>query len=1358
MDNPRAESRTGSDAVEGICLHNLFEHWADEDPDAPAIVSEEHVLTYGDVENWANRLAHRIRLRWISPESDDLHAEQTVGIYLNRSMEAVVAILAVLKAGAAYVPMDPSTTPVDRATHIATSASISALITSPELEKKGRSIFSGPILSLKYQQPVCSDPPLYRLSPQETLVRPKSLCYILYTSGTTGFPKGVMTEHRNVVAFLEAFNKVVAIQRSDRIFQGFALGFDGSVEEMWMAFSNGATLAVDLPGEKRIGDDLADWLNAMHVTVHSTVPTSLSMINSDLEHVRLLIVSGETCTMRAVEKWATPERRMLNVYGPTEATVNTTCFECRPDKPVTIGFPLHNYKLLILDEDFREVNVGEAGELFIGGPTIARGYLNAPNINGKSFIYLTTATQEEDTTRIKAEIITAPSQGNRYYRTGDLVRRLESGQLDFLGRIDNQVKIRGYRVELSEIEAVVTEDSNVSRAVATLVQRGEMSSSIALYVTYRGNIDRAVLMERLQKKLPPYMIPTFLEQISQFPTLPSGKVDHSKLPMPSQVLCPATGAISLCGSSAPRTALEQHVAQAFMQVLGLAEPPSVEACFFTSFGGDSLTAARVVNRLREDFGYEVGIRDIYSSPTVQELAALIKKSRQEPRMEGAVESKPECSKVESEPPRVSSKARCSCHFFQALVLVLLYGFHGIPYMIAMVTGFYMALVTTGKEPFSWTLLWLILASILVHPLMIVFSLAVKWTVIGRYRPGNYPLWGAYYFRFWIVDKFQTIGVSRFAGTPWMSLYYWLMGAKVGSRCVLNTAMCSCFDVVTIGDDTSIGAQTQLLGYRIEDGLLKIGRVDIGSQVFVGIHSYMGLNVRIGNKAKIDDLTAIHDEQDVCPGQELRGSPAAPAKVSVPAPAVEKATRATVVKYAIAQWFVWQMVGITTFVAGGPSIVLGLWMFLPQRLTWRFLVLPSLPVLAALSACFVYAAFYRSLSPKVTAPRNFSVYSIHYLRRWYLDALMAITRTFLHPLYTTIYLPLWLRLMGTQIGEWAEISTVSWLAPDLTVLGPQSFFADGSIIGGHRVYCGTMTTATVTIGKRSFVGNSAIIPTGSAVSNNCLLGVLSAPPEPPTEIPEGSEWIGNPAFRLLHRNKVEGFGEHETHRPTLNLVCQRLLVDFFRVWIPLMIQIAGLTAAFGIFLLLFKHYGVAVSVSLIPPLIMGLQAVALLLIVALRRILIWRFRPIIRPLWSMFVWINELINGAYETVMAPIIAPLLGTPFCVPPLRWIGCNIGRNCWIGTTLFSEFDLVNIGSDTVLNAGVIVQNHLFEDRIMKASSLYIGDNCNIGNMSVILYDSNIGNHATIASLSLVMKGETIPSRGTYAGIPSQRACDVV
>jgi non-ribosomal peptide synthetase-like protein len=1314
---------------EPTCLHELFAAQAHHRPHAPALICDDETLTYGELEARANQLARYLRMRGAKPKT-------FVAIFFERSMSPIVAILACLKAGAAYVPIDPSY-PVDRIRHIFDESQPVLLLTDNALAPRALALAADLMLNIEEDAPDIALQSAAPLPPAESGVLPEDLCYVIYTSGTTGRPKGVMTEHRHALRFVLAFNEVCGTLPADRVYQGFSLGFDGSVEEMWMAFSNGSALVVGTAHTPRFGDDLAQYLSQRGVTYFSTVPTLLSTMTRGISTLRLLVVSGEICSPELVNRWARPGLRMLNVYGPTEATVNTTYAECIAGQPVTIGRPLPGYHLYILDEAQRPVARGEKGELFVAGETLARGYFEQPALTAERFVRL--------------PHLVVPGDG-RLYRTGDLVRETERGELEFFGRIDTQVKIRGYRVELAEIESILLEDPSIQSASVSLVSRDGLQE-LAAYVVRRDAdqpIDRSAILGQLETRLPPYMIPAHLDELPALPMLASGKVDRRRLPPPTCALVRAAPKVV-----PPASEQEARVAAVWARTFGLPEV-SVLADFFHDLGGHSLLAAQMVTQLRHETHLHVTIRDAYKFSTVRELAAHLATLAERAPVDAGPHPQPV-------PPSQAVLAiqprwvRATTAALQAASTYLLYGLSALPLGILFLLGrgFLLGEVSTGR-----LIVGSALVILLTLPARILISIVGKWLLIGRYRAGSHPLWGFYYLRFWLANRLHTSsGVGVLAGTPLLPLYFRLMGARVGRHTTLDTTNGAIWDLLRIGEETSIGADTQLLGYRVENGMLVLGHVDIGSRCFVGLHSALGLDVRMEDGARLDDQSLLPDRQVIPAGEGRRGSPALPAEVALPAAPATAPVRPRPILFGAAHLVLLQLLSLTSMLSLLPLLALLLSLSLLAQgrgvgLAVAWLAV-SVPVGVGIT-CLYLAALKRLVLSRVQ-PGVYSIYSGLYLRKWLSDGIMRSARALLLPLYTTLYLPPWLRLLGARIGARAELSTIWYFAPELCRIAEESFFADGSIIGGKRIFGGRVELGENYIGRRSFVGNSAILPVGTGLGERCLLGVQSLPPVHGAAegriTADGTEWLGSPAFALPRRPKVGNFDDTVTFRPTARLYAQRAVIDALRIVIPGYI---GLSVGCASLLLLnaaLTRYGVAGMFAAAPLISLAGSLVSTLLVVALKWLVMGAMKPVIKPLWSMYVWLNEMVNGAYESVMAPAIAPLLGTPFIAPILRLLGCRIGRHAYIETTLFSEFDLVEIGDFAALNAGAVIQNHLFEDRVMKSSHLKIGAGCSVGNMAVVLYDSEMHDGAVLGPLSLLMKGEKLAAQQRFHGIPCMR-----
>jgi non-ribosomal peptide synthetase-like protein len=1315
-----------SAGTEELCLHELFEKQAAARASEPAILCPSGTLTYQDIEHRANKLAHYLKKQGARPGT-------FVGIYFKRSEQPIIAILATLKAGAAYVPIDPQF-PIERIRFILKNTNVSILLTDQTLAENAKSFFKETTIVTDTDERLFEYEPITLLSRNESGVTPEDLCYIIYTSGTTGRPKGVMTRHRNVVSFTTSFNERCGVNGRDRVYQGFSLGFDGSVEEIWMAFAQGATLVVGPPDIGHDAREVARFLTDNKVTYFSTVPTFLSMIDTELPSVRLLVVSGEQCPSELATKWSNHGRAMLNVYGPTETTVNTTVARLAPGKKVTIGKPLRGYDIFIRDERGNPVPPGETGELYIGGSGVSRGYMNNAEMTAKHFIADPGVHGSKDTV---------------LYKTGDLVHYNDENELVFLGRIDTQVKIRGYRIELAEIESVLLELAPVRSAAVKVFERDGLKTIAAFVVQKHASakLDTDAIAEFLNNHLPQYMVPAFLDEVSELPVLTSGKIDRSRLPEPKTPLRRTKKNI------VPPATDTQRALIGIWEKMFAVSPVSAEEDFFLDLGGYSLLAVQMISQVRSELQTEITVRDVYRHSTVKKLAAHIDASKssmvKECGMKDVPKRKQSSRQVFEGLPRF---VRWSCVSLQAVSLYAMYALGTIP--LAAILLMYLNL-SKGLISIQTVATVVAIIGIAGFPALIGLSVVAKWLIIGRYVPGNYPVWGWYYFRFWLATRLQTLcGGGFLVGTPFFIWYLRLMGAKVGKNCMVASSQCYISDLLTIGDNTSICAESQLLGYRVEDGLLKIGSVSIGNDCFVGISSALGLNTRMENGALLDDLSLLPDDQIIPAKESRRGSPCLPAPVSVPKPKAGADIRRHRLPalYAFLHLVSLYAVELFLLLASLPTLFVAVLAYRVDNLAlWIGLIVFALP-LYEITFCLLLVVVKRVvLGP--AKPGVFPINGWRFVRVWLIDSLLNLSRLVVLPVYTTLYYLPWVRMLGAKVGARAEFSVISQMMPDLTIVEEESFLADGSIIGGIRFYDGLFQLETTHVGRRTFVGNSAVIPTGSTLGDNCLIGVISAPPSEHAALPSGTEWLGSPSFLLPHRKKVEGFPETATFRPTKKLYAHRLFVDALRILIPSLIEILGIIALFALLNLALKSLPFPAFVAISPLITCVVGLFMALAVVGVKNLAIGKFTPVIKPLWSPYVWWNEVVNGAYEAVAAPVITMFFGTPFIAWYLRLLGCAIGKHAFIETALFGEFDLVHIGDFAALNNNTIIQNHLFEDRIFKASTITIGDECSTGNMSVVLYDSTMGQGTSIGPLSLLMKGEELPPWTAWTGIPVEK-----
>ncbi|MET0396369.1 MAG: amino acid adenylation domain-containing protein, partial [Longimicrobiaceae bacterium] len=583
----------------GLGVHEQFQAQAARTPAAAALVAGDESLSYAELEARSNQLARHLAGLGVGPET-------RVGVCAERSPELVVALLAVLKAGAAYVPLDPSY-PAERLAYVLEDSGVPVLLTQERLLEH---------VPAHGARVVCLDRDAGRVDagsaePLPLHAEPESLAYVIYTSGSTGTPKGVGVPHRALANHMGWMQRAFPLAADDRVLQKTPAGFDASVWEFWAPLLAGATLVMAPRDAHRDPAELVRTVASERITVLQVVPTLLGAMLDEggLERcasLRRLFCGGEALQAEpAARARALLGAEVVNLYGPTEVCIDATshAFAGREaGATVPIGRPVDNVTTRVLDPRGMPVPVGVAGELHLGGAQLARGYLGRPELTAERFVPDALAGTDHP--------------GARTYRTGDRVRWLPTGELEFLGRVDAQVKVRGFRIELGEVEAVLAAVPGVRESAVVVREDAPGNRRLVAYVA--GEVEVESLRTRLHERLPEYMVPGAFVALERLPLNANGKLDRRALPAPAY------------GSAedrfvAPRTAAEEVLAGIWSQVLGV-ERVGVEEGFF-DLGGHSLLATQVASRARRAFGVEVPLRALFEARTVAGLAARIEALR-----------------------------------------------------------------------------------------------------------------------------------------------------------------------------------------------------------------------------------------------------------------------------------------------------------------------------------------------------------------------------------------------------------------------------------------------------------------------------------------------------------------------------------------------------------------------------------------------------------------------------------------------------------------------------------------------------------------------------------------------------------
>lgn len=588
-----------------MSLHRLFEAQVGRTPDAVAVVFEDNLLTYRELNRRANQLAHYLQMLGVRPELP-------VGICLERSLELIVALLGTLKAGGAYVPLDAGY-PQERLAFMLADANASVLLTQQRL------LSALPEQMTRY---LCLDTDWETIEQQheenpESGTCGENLAYVIYTSGSTGRPKGVMVSHRAICNHMLWMKGFLPLTQCDRVFQKTPVSFDASIWEFYAPLLTGAQLVIAQPGGHQDSKYLVEAINRLSITVLQVVPSLLQLLLDEpgcerCNSLRYVCCGGEELPIALQQRFYTHLNAALyNLYGPTEATVDTICWACKPDstgQKVPIGRPIANTQVYLLDQHLQPAPIGVAGELYIGGDALARGYLQRAALTAEQFL----------------PNPFGPESGTRLYRTGDLARYRPDGAVEFLGRRDGQVKLRGYRIEIGEIEEILSQHPAVQQCV--IVVREDIPGDqrlVAYIVPHEGQAPTiSSLRNVLQAKLPLYMVPsTFVMQVS-LPRTPSGKIDRRALPAPENPHLELD-----VSYVAPQSELEQTIAAAWQEALQI-EKVGIHDNFF-DLGGHSLLLIRVQSILRAALNKDITLIDMFRYTTVNSLARYLSQEQDE---------------------------------------------------------------------------------------------------------------------------------------------------------------------------------------------------------------------------------------------------------------------------------------------------------------------------------------------------------------------------------------------------------------------------------------------------------------------------------------------------------------------------------------------------------------------------------------------------------------------------------------------------------------------------------------------------------------------------------------------------------
>ncbi|AGZ41387.1 Pls/PosA family non-ribosomal peptide synthetase [Actinoplanes friuliensis] len=988
------------------------------------------------LDNGSTRLTYReladeVEAVRVSLAGHGIGVGDRVGVRISSgTTELYVAILGILSAGAAYVPVDADD-PEERAELVFTEAGVAAVL--------------GDGLSVSL-----------RRTPEGRTGRPgpDDDAWIIFTSGSTGTPKGVAVSHGAAAAFVDAEAELFlagetaeAIGPHDRVLAGLSVAFDASCEEMWLAWRHGACL---VPAERslvRSGVDLGPWLAEQRISVVSTVPTLAALWPVEaLDEVRLLIFGGEACPPELAERLAVEGREVWNTYGPTEATVVACAAPMTGQGPVRIGLPLAGWELAVVDAAGEPVAMGETGELVIGGVGLAR-YLD-PQKDAEKFAPL-------------------PSLGwERAYRSGDIVKAEPEGLL-FVGRGDEQVKLGGRRIELGEVDAALQALPDVVGAAAAVKRTAAGNQLLVGYVVPREGVDfdAAAAALRVREQLPAALVP-LLAVVEALPTRTSGKVDRAALPWPLATAQDAAGEL---------TATEAWLAGGWEEILGV-RPSEAGADFFNN-GGGSLSAAQLVAWIRRVHP-RVSVADIYLHPRLSQLATVLdalgttavtrREVRPTPRRTGLFQA------------------------VLMLPMLALVGLRWLTVLAAL--GNVVALIVPAPWAPSVSWWWVAGGwALLFSPLgRIALAAGGARLLLRGVRPGNYPRGGSVHVRLWAAERLAELtGATAVAGAAWMLTYARALGAQVGPDVNLHSAP-PVTGLLKLGRGAAIEPEVDLSGHWVDGDIVRIGKVRVGAGARVGSRSTLMPGARVGKGSRIAAGSTVSGA--VPAGQRWAGSPAAPAAKDQAAWPAQRPVRSRFRSrfWALAYGVTAQLLGLVPVVAALPGLALLGWTLAYRPAAGPVLAAVAVATIAYFAGyALIVLVAVRLLSIGLRAGYH-PVQGRVAWQVWATERLMGMARVGLFPLYASLFTPVWLRLLGAKVGRGVEASTVLAL-PAMTTVDDGAFLADDTMVATYELSHGWLRVAPARIGKQAFLGNSGMAAPGRNVPKRGLVGVLSSAP-------------------------------------------------------------------------------------------------------------------------------------------------------------------------------------------------------------------------------------------------------------------------
>jgi non-ribosomal peptide synthetase-like protein len=1298
----------------GMRLQHLLSECLTRRGDEPAVDEGTGVVTCAELDTRANRLARHLIAKSVRPGA-------RVAILLDNGTDSYVAMLAVLKAGAAFVPLDAGF-PDDRIAFILEDAGASmALTTAARLSR-----FPAGFASVALDAEAGAIGAQSGDAPAEAPGDADALCYVIYTSGTTGRPKGVQIDHSSICNFVAVAAETYGIRPGARMYQGLTVAFDFSVEEIWVPLLSGATLVPAPAGGKLVGDDLQRFLAEQRVTAMCVVPTLLATLDRDLPQLDFLLVSGEACPQDLASRWSRPGRRFLNAYGPTETTVTATLGQIEPGRAITIGRPLPTYKIVILDPEAPvALPRGATGEIVIAGPGLSRGYLNREEATRRAFV---------------PDFLDLPGNPTgKLYRTGDLGRVNDDGEVEYAGRIDTQVKIRGYRIELTEIESVILAVPGVAQAVVdTWNPMPEVTELVAYYTVGATPATPADIHAALRQHLPAYMVPAFYERLDLIPMLPSDKADRKRLPPPKGARFSASSA----AFEAPRDEDEVAIAGLVAEALGGGEV-SVIAQLFDDLGMNSLTAARMAARIRAMRpATRLSMRDIYLNPTVRALGAFL-----------ADESVATGQASAPEPLRASVMAYWAMGAGQALA------YFATLWLYAYVA---ISLIDWADAAPDWpqVVFRAVASSIAGAAFWCALPVAAKWLLVGRFRPQRFAIWSFAHFRFWIVKSMMRASpMALFVGTPILPFYLRLLGARIGRNVlILTTHFPAAPDLIEIGDETVIRKDVFMSCYRAEAGGIELGPIRLGRRCLVGEASLLDIDTRMEDGSELAHASSLHRGQAIAAGEQWHGSPGQ--RRTTPVPRAVSGFRPSTLRALVFSAFH----VATPLLVATPALICALVWLHRLSPSEAFHPLEALPhpvptSLALYGALLALGLLGAAVLPRLAwlTMRSGREYRLHGFRH---EMLLVIarwsnSRTFNLIFGDSSYILHYLKLIGWRVSLRGQTGSNFGLdqrhdVPFVTTAGDSSLASDGLSFANTEFTAGGFRVLETSIGERNFLGNAILFPAGARTGDDCLLATrVMVPVDGPVR--QGVGLLGSPAFeipRSVRRDEAFDWlkepgvlAERLARKNRSNLASMGLYL--LTRWLLFLFLLVTIETS-------FDYHGVYGAVALAAALfVVTLVTAAYYVLIERLTLGFRRMEPKFCSIYDPYYWRHERY---WKLNDADFIRLFDGTPFKGLIWRALGVRWGRMNFDDGCSITERTLVEVGDRNTIGEHAVLQSHSLENGVFKSDHVRVGSGVTIGTRGYVSYGTVIGDGASIGPDSFLMKGETMPADAAWRGNPAR------